>query len=225
MRTTLKRLLPLTSNRPYLRQGSSFAAENCRAVDGHLPLAHTLWSQIIKKGDTVIDATCGNGADSMVLSKLSLSSDSGFLYCFDIQDIALKQTKKNLVGEYGCKFVDERVELILCDHRNFPNKIMPESVAAIVYNLGYLPGTSSQGVDRIMTTHQGTIESFERALPLLKVGGVLTATAYRGHSEGVVETKACLDFFSKLDQMKWRVFAHSPLNTLRGPVLFSVYRK
>lgn len=225
MRTMLRRLLPFAMNGPHVHQYSSFVAENLRAADGHLPLAHTLWSQVIKKGDTVVDATCGNGVDSVVLSRLALSSDSGFLYCLDIQDIALKQTKKNLDGEYGCKFVDERVGLILGNHRKFPDQIKPESVAAIVYNLGYLPGTSTQGVDRIMTTLESTIESFERALPLLKTGGILTATAYRGHSGGLLETEACLDFFSKLSQVKWRVFSHTPLNTLRGPILISVRKK
>lgn len=225
MRTTLKTFLPLISKRSYIKRDSSSVVEKLRAVDGHLPLAHTLWSQIVRKGDTVIDATCGNGGDSLVLSKLALTSESGFLYCLDIQDIAVQQTKKNLVAEYGCKFVDERVELTLCDHRNFPEQIKPETVTAIVYNLGYLPGTSEQGVDRIMTTLDGTIQSFERALPLLKIGGILTATAYRGHSEGFLETEACLDYFSKLSQVKWRVFAHSPLNTLRGPILISVCRK
>lgn len=225
MRKGLRNLLPFATNRPHVRRHSSFVAENLRAADGHLPLAHTMWSQIVKKGDIVIDATCGNGADSVVLSRLALSSDSGFLYCLDIQDIALKQTKKNLDGEYGCKFVNERVGLILGDHRNFPDQIKPESVAAIVYNLGYLPGTSAQGVDRIMTTLESTVESFERALPLLKTGGILTATAYRGHSGGLLETEACLDFFSKLSQVKWRVFSHTPLNTSRGPILISVCRK
>lgn len=35
----------------------------------HLGLSHLLWRQFIKPGDVVVDATCGNGHDSLALAK------------------------------------------------------------------------------------------------------------------------------------------------------------
>lgn len=47
--------------------------------------------QVVKPGDVVIDATCGNGADSMALAQLALTDQSGRLYCIDIQVTKLLQ--------------------------------------------------------------------------------------------------------------------------------------
>jgi hypothetical protein len=41
--------------------------------------------QVVKPGDVVVDATCGNGADSLALAHLALTDQSGKLYCIDIQ--------------------------------------------------------------------------------------------------------------------------------------------
>ena len=196
-----------------------------RGVDGHLPLAQTLWSQVIKKGEIVIDATCGKGNDSLVLSRLALQENSGILYCIDVQERAIEETRDRLTDTYGSQYVSERIQLIHASHETFPPLIVPNSISAIVYNLGYLPGSHEEGKTRLTTARESTIRSFTNALPLLKIGGILSATAYRGHSEGVTETEACERFFAALDQTKWRVFCHSPLNTSKGAILFSVCRR
>jgi hypothetical protein len=187
-------------------------------------LSHTLWSQVIRKGDLVIDATCGNGFDSVVLSNMTLSVDSGRLYCLDIQAQAIKQTKEKLIRSNTNESVLNRVKLIQCNHEKFPLEIGVQTVSAIVYNLGYLPGTSLDGSDRLTTTAECTIQSFRSALPLLRHGGILTAIAYRGHEGGAKETEECIQFFAALDKTIWRVHSHSALNSQMAPILFSVYR-
>ena len=204
---------------------SYFIESGWRGVDGHLPLAHTLWSQVIKKGEIVIDATCGRGNDSLVLCHLALKDNSGLLYCVDIQEKAIKETQNRLTEAYGSLYVSERVRFIHGNHGSFPPTIPPESVSAVIYNLGYLPGTSEEGKMRLSTHTESTILSFTNALPLLKIGGILSATAYRGHAQGMLEAKACEDYFSLLDQTKWRVYCHSPLNTMKGAILFTVCRR
>ena len=206
-----------------------FCNEGCtnalRAVDGHIPLAHTMWSQVIRKGDIIIDATCGRGNDSLFLSKIALSETTGLLYCLDIQAGAINETKERLTSFHGPELVSQRTRFILGSHEIFPSEINPESVSAIVYNLGYFPGSHKEGEERLTTKTESTIKSFENALPLLKIGGVLTATAYRGHKEGIIETDACQNYFSNLNQTKWRVFSHTPINTVKGAILFTVCRR
>ncbi len=62
----------------------------------HLDLAHDYWRRIVRPGDTVIDATCGNGADTLMLAKLALTESSGHLYALDIQESAIEETKQRL---------------------------------------------------------------------------------------------------------------------------------
>lgn len=203
----------------------SYETSKIRGVDGHIPLAHTLWSQVIHGGDTVIDATCGNGGDSVILGNLALTKDSGMLYCLDVQSRAINETRDKLMTAHSSSFEAGRIKFILGSHENFPSEISAGSVSAIVYNLGYLPGTHEDGANRITTTADGTIRSLEKALPLLKTGGILTATLYLGHPEGPKEALACFDFFAALGQTNWRVFAHKPINTLKGPILVTVARR
>ena len=50
-------------------------------------LVHSLLRQVVRAGDTVIDATCGNGYDSLLLAKLVLHQERGKLICYDIQQV------------------------------------------------------------------------------------------------------------------------------------------
>jgi hypothetical protein len=194
-------------------------------ISDHISLAHLLWSQVIQKGEIAIDATAGNGFDALVLSKIVLSSNSGRLYCMDIQERAIKATEDKLIQAYDSTYVKERVQMMQSSHERFPVEIAANTVSGIVYNLGYLPGTHTDGSKRIMTTPFSTILSMKNALPLLRKGGILTATAYRGHKEGIEETEACFKFFSGLNQTDWRVYSHDPINSETGAVLFSIYKR
>ncbi|MGA8165254.1 MAG: hypothetical protein WB791_09565 [Waddliaceae bacterium] len=49
----------------------------------HLRLAHFYWKQLIREGGRVIDATCGNGNDTLVLSQCVLQESKGWVWAFD----------------------------------------------------------------------------------------------------------------------------------------------
>ncbi|CAH9098554.1 unnamed protein product [Cuscuta europaea] len=56
-------------------------------------LAHRVWMDIVKKGDIVIDATCGNGYDTLALLKMVADhTQKGRVYGMDIQKVALENT-------------------------------------------------------------------------------------------------------------------------------------
>lgn len=52
-----------------------------------------MWEHIVRKGDTVIDATCGNGHDTLALLKM-VADDTrkGRVYAMDVQKVALENT-------------------------------------------------------------------------------------------------------------------------------------
>jgi SAM-dependent methyltransferase len=207
------------------RRFSDETLKKVRGVDGHTPLAHLLWSQVVKGGDIVIDATCGNGHDSLVLADLALTRDSGLLYCVDIQVKAIDSTKEKLLAAHGDSLQDGKIIFVHASHENYPVEIGQGSVSAIVFNLGFLPGTHEDGDNRITTITEVTTKAIENALPLLKIGGLLSVMLYRGHIEGARESKACLDFFQRLKAGQWKVYCHKPINTVSGPILVTVARR
>ena len=63
-----------------------------------IDLAHDLWENLIEENSLVIDATCGNGKDSLFLAKV-LEEKKGCLYCIDIQESAILNSKAFLKKE------------------------------------------------------------------------------------------------------------------------------
>ncbi|MED6146013.1 hypothetical protein PIB30_030576 [Stylosanthes scabra] len=56
-------------------------------------LAHMVWKHVVKKGDMVVDATCGNGFDTLaMLNLVADDSRKGYVYALDIQKDALDNT-------------------------------------------------------------------------------------------------------------------------------------
>ena len=64
----------------------------------------------VKPGDLCIDATMGNGHDTLLLSQLT--GPTGRVLAFDIQEIALQETKKRLDAQQA----DKNVTLLLESH-------------------------------------------------------------------------------------------------------------
>lgn len=56
-----------------------------------------VWKNVIQRGDTVVDATCGNGYDTLALLKMVADeSGKGCVYGMDIQRSALESTSSLL---------------------------------------------------------------------------------------------------------------------------------
>lgn len=184
----------------------------------HLDLAHSYWQRLLKKGSAVIDATCGNGHDSLILAKTALTETEGFLYCIDLQKEAIETTKNRLKeGLSPASF--QRISFFQQSHEVFPSEIPPCDL--IVYNLGYLPGT-----DHSITTHgPSTLYSLENALSLLNNGGVISITCYPGHEAGFLEKKALLDYSASLSPQEYLVCHHQIENRRLAPSLLLIFKK
>jgi SAM-dependent methyltransferase len=181
-----------------------------RLFSNHIELAHSYWKSLLQAGDIVIDATCGNGHDSLYLAKLGTK-----LYLLDIQQAALDQTMKRLSEQA------EQVYPYLTCHSRFPEGIEKASVSLIVYNLGYLPGG-----DKTLTTQTDTtLLSLENALQLVKPGGAISITCYPGHPEGKREEDAITQWAAQLNPFEWNCCHHRWLNSSKAPSLLLLQRR
>jgi tRNA G37 N-methylase Trm5 len=180
----------------------------------HLDLAHHYWKKIVKPGDIVIDATCGNGYDTLFLAQLLLEDEKGLLIAIDKQPEAIEAVKARLAAQIsGRRLPCIRYET-RC-HSRFPDDLDKESVALAVYNLGYLPGGDKTMTTMCPTTHQ----SLEAALPLIQHGGAVSITCYPGHSEGKREEEMIIEFSSNLDPRIWSCCLHKWCNRRLSPSL------
>lgn len=185
----------------------------------HLDLAHQYWSQLVQPGNTVIDATCGNGSDTLKLCQLTLSSDKGKVYSFDIQQEAIDSSLK-LIRSHITPEIQKNIEFQLRCHSTFPPEIRPATVRLIVYNLGYLPGG-----DKALTTRRSTtLQSLTQAIPLIQYGGAISITCYPGHEEGLLEQKEIIDFASLLSPKEWSCCHHIWLNRKLSPSLLLIQK-
>mmetsp|Transcript_17792 Transcript_17792/g.71676 ORF Transcript_17792/g.71676 Transcript_17792/m.71676 type:complete len:221 (-) Transcript_17792:888-1550(-) len=201
------------------------AARPVKAWDNQLlpnqaKLSRDLWARAIRPGDTAIDATCGRGKDTLTLAEMT--GASGMVVAVDIQPSAIKQSKdyveKNLSPEKKptMLWVNE-------SHERFPNDIQAESVSAIVYNLGYLPGDDSDRT--IVTKSESTIRSLQAGLELLRRGGLITVTAYIKQEGGPEEEAAVLDMASNLDPKLWTVNYVQWINRELAPSIIAIEKK
>lgn len=184
-----------------------------------IDLAHHYWRSLLRAGDTAIDATCGNGHDTLVLAELVLSEKAGSVFAIDLQPEAIASCKHHLSTRLP-EILFRRIRWKQGCHSSFPPELLPASVALIAYNLGYLPG----GCKQLTTRTHTTLESIQAGLLLLKPGGVLSLTCYPGHAEGEVEESALADFTSHLDQTEWSVCHHRWLNRTRAPSLLLIQK-
>jgi SAM-dependent methyltransferase len=176
--------------------------------NSHLELAHLYWEKLVHKGDLVIDATCGNGHDTLILAQLCADLKGGLVYALDILPRAIELTQKYLHEKLPSVHF-QRVRFILGCHSTFPEEIFPESVKLITYNLGYLPGG---GDKTLTTTAKTTLESIKKAMLLLQPGGAISITLYPGHPEGQCEEQSVLSLVEKLNPLEWSCSHHQWIN-------------
>lgn len=172
---------------------------------------HHILKELIAPDDLCIDATCGNGFDTLFLAKLL---PKGTVYAFDIQETALLRTKDKLSKEG----LLDRVHLIHASHETFPETIRARTVKAIVYNLGYLPGSDK----KVATQKESTLKSVENALNLLKSDGVLCLMLYTGHREGFEEAAELKQWAEKLPSNRYHVLHVHAMNRNLCPELMLI---
>ncbi len=182
-----------------------------------IKLAHQYWKGVLQKGDWAIDATCGNGHDTLVLIGLLKTRSSWGVLGLDIQEAALKNTQQ-LLREHLSSEELSCVHFFQQSHETFPSLAQLHPIRLIVYNLGYLP----RGDKRKTTLTSTTLNSVENALQLLMPGGMLSIMCYPGHEEGAKEQSALIERLTILPSPLWQVHHHTLLNRPTAPSLLLV---
>ena len=166
-------------------------------------LAHTLLRDIIREGDTVIDATCGNGHDTQFLAECV--GNAGKVIAFDIQEAAITSSQQRIT-DAGYQ---DRVDFHQTSHCDMADHAKPTSISAIMFNLGYLPGQDHQ----LTTEASETLIALQAAVTLLQPGGALSIICYPGHDAGAVEAKAVEAWMTAKTNNGWRVAKYALLGT------------
>lgn len=168
---------------------------------------HHFIKEHVKEGDCCIDATAGNGNDTLLLCQLV--GETGKVIAFDIQEEAIANTKKRLV-EHG---VSERAEVVLDSHVNMGNYAEADSISCIIFNFGYLPG----GDHALATKKDSSITAIHEGLRLLKKGGMMSLCIYSGGDSGFEERDAILAELKQLNSKKYLVILSEYYNRPNNP--------
>jgi SAM-dependent methyltransferase len=185
-------------------------------LHGILHYAHYLLEATLEKNETVIDATCGNGNDTLFLS--NVVGDNGHVFAFDIQTEAIQATRQKLI-ENG----KTNVTVIHDSHANL-KKYLPSNdilLGGAVFNLGYLPRSDKT----VITKAESTIKAIDTILHFLKPNGIIVLVVYHGHKGGKEEKKAILKHVIRLNQRRYHVLQYGFINQKNNPPFIIAIQK
>ncbi|WP_042164199.1 class I SAM-dependent methyltransferase [Paenibacillus gorillae] len=186
-----------------------------------LSMAHKWIGERTSSGDIVIDATAGGGVDTLALA--SLVGSGGTVYAFDIQQEALDRTQERLAAlEPEGRL--PRLRLLLQSHAEMAAAVDDDAhgkVAAVMFNLGYLPG----GDESVITQPETTINALDAALSLLRPGGIVTCVLYPGHPGGELEAAAVEAWASQLPGSLAAAVVYRQPQRTTAPYLVAVERR
>ena len=171
-----------------------------------VPFAHGLLQRALQPGDIAIDATAGNGHDTLLLAQQV--GDGGHVYAFDVQEQAISATRERLEA-HG---VAHRVSVIHAGHETVQQHVQ-QPVQAAVFNLGYLPRSDKQ----VTTQADSTIAALQGIWQLLRPHGVIVLVVYHGHAGGKQERSALEDYVCSLDPATVRVVRYALANVPNDP--------
>jgi predicted methyltransferase len=143
-------------------------------------IAHRIVRPALAPGAWVVDATVGNGHDTLFLA--AGVGPAGRVFGFDVQASALAATAGRVSGL-------SHVTLIHAGHEELQARLPATAkrrLAVVMFNLGYLPGAA-----RAVTTRtETTLAALRQALDLLCIGGLVTMALYPGQPAGLAEAEA-----------------------------------
>jgi len=181
---------------------------------GPVALSHLMLRQFVRQGDRGVDATCGNGNDTLLLAELV--GAEGRVWAFDIQAEAISRTAQRL-AEAG---MADRVKLVHGGHEAMVQHVA-SGLSAVLFNLGYLPG----GDRSVVTRPETTLPALRQGLELLRAGGILAVTIYPGHGGGDEERRSVDDWAFGLDPRSFHVWRMGQMNVPADAPYFILVQK
>lgn len=169
--------------------------------------SHELFKLQVKPGGIYVDATMGNGHDTLFLCRIA--GETGKVLAFDIQEKALQSTRQ-LLKEAG---MEGKAELYLDSHVNMDQYLDEGTADGMYFNFGYLPG----GDHNLATKADTSVEAIEKGLEILKKGGVMALCIYSGGDTGFEERDKILEYLKSLDAGKYVVIVNHYYNRGNNP--------
>ncbi len=199
---TLKKVSVLNDIDKELRKRGTYQGFNKSILNR----VNLIYEKFIKPGDIVVDATCGNGNDTLALSKLAKE-----VYAFDIQTGAINNTKEIL------KKNERNNVTLINDSHEYIDKYLKKykrKISLITFNLGYLPS----GNKKIMTNHKSTVNAIKKGLNLLNKKGIILVTCYP-HEEGKKEAKEIINYLTD-NKIAYKIYRNT--NNNNAPFLIEI---
>lgn len=174
-------------------------------------IAHEILSAHLKPGDTAIDATCGNGYDTIFLAKLV--GPNGLVHAYDIQEKAINETQKKARLEQLTN-----IRFHLASHET----ISEEQIDAVIFNLGYLPKTDKT----ITTKSETTIKTLTSLLNKMNnyPNLLIVLVIYPGHEEGKKESFAIESLLKNYANNLFGIM-RCQLNTADSPYVIAIKKR
>lgn len=178
-----------------------------------LGMSHEYVIKAVQPGDSVVDATCGKGRDTLFLAKLT--GNSGKVYAFDIQKESIELTCSLLEANKITNSV------VINESHEKMDEFVPCGISSAMFNLGFLPGTDHN----VQTKGETTVIAIGKAMHLLKKGGIITIVIYHGGDTGFAERDMVLEFCGRINQKEFTVMKSSFLNQSNNPPIFICIEK
>lgn len=160
----------------------------------------------VRYDSNVIDATLGNGKDTLYLSNII---NKGHIFCFDIQEEAIKRSKELLKDK-------NNITYFLKSHSEMA-KTLPKykkKISLVLFNLGYLP----RGNKEITTKKETTLKALQESFLMLNKRGMILIVIYK-HEEGKEEEKGILSLLKGKDY-KYQIIRNT--DNIDAPYLIKI---
>jgi len=183
-----------------------------------LDAAHRAAAEVLNAGAVAVDATVGNGHDTLFLAQAV--GEEGHVYGFDVQAGALRSTRERVetAGLGG------RLTLVQGGHEDLLTHLPDResgTIAVVMFNLGYLPGSESD----VVTHPETTCAALDAAAKALRPGGRITAVLYTGHDGGQLEAAAVERWAEGLPSDRFTAVSYAYANRPNDPPRLLVVEK
>jgi Predicted S-adenosylmethionine-dependent methyltransferase involved in cell envelope biogenesis len=178
--------------------------------------AHKILKEQLNHTSLVVDATVGNGFDSLFIAEIL--GRNGKLFGFDIQKQAIDNTQAKLQD------VQCQIQLFLQGHETIFQTLVEycRKIDAVVFNLGYLP----YGQPEITTQTATTFSAIIQAFALLRVKGIIVIVAYRGHDTGKIEQNFLDEWLAKVADKQAYITKYEQFNTQNdAPLVYCIEKR
>lgn len=168
-----------------------------------------MWKSVVRSGDIIVDATCGNGHDSQKLASLLFAGTpgdgeiGGRLICIDVQEAAIRNTREGLSAYFREMGLDIPLDVPLDETIREPSESVPSSptdrsrTPSVTMICGSHDTSFPRSIEdvgivvynlgflpgtekEIQTSAASTLSSLSQAAASLRIGGALSVIVYPG---------------------------------------------